>query len=280
MPVEEGLHLLSLSAPGGESGQVEGPVGTPWIQIYLALQGEALLSYHGGAYTMPVKEGSSLLLYNPSQDLPVNMTIQPEAKIAALFITVERLHRLFVQGSEEIAFLKPENAEQKFYGQHSLSPALQVCLSQIFRTELSGPARTLFLRAKTLESLALFFQREEDADLEQCPFLKDEKNVERIRQARQYIMEHASQPPTLAALAREVGLNEYRLKEGFKNIYGKTVFQFLQDYRLEWARQMLDEGQTKVNDAAYLIGYSNPSHFIAAFRKKFGLTPKKYLMNH
>ena len=57
----------------------------------------------------------------------------------------------------------------------------------------------------------------------------------------------------------------------------KTVFQFLNDYRLDVARQMLGKGGAKVNDAAYHIGYTNPSHFIAAFKKKFGITPKKYL---
>jgi AraC-like DNA-binding protein len=41
---------------------------------------------------------------------------------------------------------------------------------------------------------------------------------------------------------------------------------------------LLDTGKYKVNEVAFQIGYTNPSHFIAAFRKKFGITPKKYLM--
>ena len=129
------------------------------------------------------------------------------------------------------------------------------------------------------EIFALYFNREEGKDVEQCPFLNDEENVKRIRQAKSILIERITDPPTLKELSLEIGLNEYRLKEGFKNIYGKTVFQFLNDYRLDTARHILDEGKTKVNDAAYQIGYTNPSHFIAAFRKKFGVTPKKYLMN-
>ena len=67
---------------------------------------------------------------------------------------------------------------------------------------------------------------------------------------------------------------------GFKEIYGDTVFGFLLSHRLDHARVLLDAAKLQVNEVAYQIGYSNPSHFIAAFKKKFGITPKKYLMNN
>ena len=85
-------------------------------------------------------------------------------------------------------------------------------------------------------------------------------------------------PPQLKELAREVGLNEYQLKAGFKNIYGSPVFQFLTDYKMEHARKLLDSGTYKVNEVGFMVGYSNSSHFIAAFKRKFGITPKKYSM--
>jgi AraC family transcriptional activator of pyochelin receptor len=103
--------------------------------------------------------------------------------------------------------------------------------------------------------------------------------VKKIRLAKKIIIEKMADPPTITELAKEIGLNEYRLKEGFKNIYGTTVFKYLNDYRLDVARQLLEQDHVKVNEAAYQIGYTNPSHFIAAFRKKFGVTPKKYLLH-
>ena len=86
-------------------------------------------------------------------------------------------------------------------------------------------------------------------------------------------------PPGLKELSKTAGLNEYQLKVGFKEIYGDTVFGYLLNHRLDHARVLLDSAKYQVNEVAYQIGYSNPSHFIAAFRKKFGITPKKYLMN-
>ena len=85
-------------------------------------------------------------------------------------------------------------------------------------------------------------------------------------------------PPGLKELAKQAGLNEYQLKVGFKEIYGNTVFGYLLDHKLDHARVLLDTAKYQVNEVAYQIGYTNPSHFIASFKKKFGVTPKKYLM--
>ena len=65
---------------------------------------------------------------------------------------------------------------------------------------------------------------------------------------------------------------------GFKQIYGDTVYGFLFDYKMEYARRLLDSGSYNVNEVGLKIGYSTASHFIAAFKKKFGTTPKKYLL--
>ena len=86
-------------------------------------------------------------------------------------------------------------------------------------------------------------------------------------------------PPGLKELAKICGLNEYQLKMGFKEIYGNTVFGFLLDHKLDHSRVLLDSDKYQVNEVAYQIGYTNPSHFIAAFKKKFGITPKKYLLS-
>ena len=63
-----------------------------------------------------------------------------------------------------------------------------------------------------------------------------------------------------------------------KQIYGDSVFSFLFDYKMEYARKMLETGQHNVNEVGLKVGYSTSSHFIAAFKKKYGTTPKKYLM--
>ena len=88
-----------------------------------------------------------------------------------------------------------------------------------------------------------------------------------------------AEPPTLKELSTEIGLSLKKLKEGFKQIYGDTVYSFLFDYKMEHARRLLESNQFNVNEVGIKVGYSTSSHFIAAFKKKFGTTPKKYVMS-
>jgi AraC-like DNA-binding protein len=68
-----------------------------------------------------------------------------------------------------------------------------------------------------------------------------------------------------------------KLKEGFKELYGDTVYAYLLDHKMEEACRMLNTQKYNVNEVGLLLGYSTASHFIAAFKKKYGTTPKKYL---
>ena len=74
-----------------------------------------------------------------------------------------------------------------------------------------------------------------------------------------------------------VGTNEFKLKVGFRSIFGTTVYGYLSDHRMEHARKMLTVDKVRIKEVAVEVGYSNPSHFIAAYKRKFGVTPKQHL---
>jgi AraC-like DNA-binding protein len=107
----------------------------------------------------------------------------------------------------------------------------------------------------------------------------DMDNVKSKIKAKEIIIQNMAEPPGLEELADQVGLSLKKLKMGFKQIYGDTVYGFLLDYKMDYARQLLDSGSYNVNEVGLKIGYSTGSHFIAAFKKKFATTPKKYLMS-
>ncbi|MCD8489485.1 MAG: AraC family transcriptional regulator [Desertifilum sp.] len=76
-------------------------------------------------------------------------------------------------------------------------------------------------------------------------------------------------------MARQVGLNDCTLKRGFRQVFGKTVFGYLHEYRLEYARQLLEERRLNVSEVAQKIGFVNRSYFAAAFRKKVWPHPQR-----
>ena len=125
--------------------------------------------------------------------------------------------------------------------------------------------------------MSLYFNKNENPSTEQCPFLVDEENVQKIRKAKKIIIDRMTDPPTLDQLSVEIGLSLKKLKDGFKQLYGDTVFTYLLDHKMDEASRMLNSQKYNVNEVGLKLGYSTASHFISAFKKKYGTTPKKYL---
>ena len=199
--------------------------------------------------------------------------------MVSVIISIKKFHGLFSQEANYITFLSEDNRDKKYYKDGKISPSMAIALNQLVNYNLNHSIRNIYFKAKAYEVLSLYFNKSEDADIEQCPFLVDESNVIKIRKAKDIVISRLAEPPTLQELANEIGLTLKKLKEGFKQIYGDSVFSFLLDYKMEVARKLLESGTHNVNEVGLKVGYSTSSHFIAAFKKKYGTTPKKYVQS-
>lgn len=249
------------------------------IQFHFGLKGKGKFIFNQGGYAIDLNEEKSMLFYNPQKELPLHLELHPNSWVISIVISIKKFHGLFSNEAEHIPFLSEENKDRKYYKETNISPSMAIVLNQLFHYHLNPSIKNLYYKGKAYELLSLYFNRSEDANVEQCPFLIDEENVLKIRKAKEIVLENMAEPPTLEVLAEQVGLSLKKLKLGFKQIYGDTVYGFLFDYKMEYARQLLDSGSYNVNEVGLKIGYSTASHFIAAFKKKFGITPKKYLLN-
>ena len=250
-----------------------------YIQFHFNLKGNTQFLFNEGRYKLNLEQDRMLLLYNPKKELPLHLTVSPNSDAISILISIQKFHSLFSTEAGHIDFLSMDNKDKKYYNEDKIPPAITVVLHQMLNANFQKNLQPLYLKSKVYEFLTLYFNRNNDADIEQCPFLADEENVLKIRRAKDIIIDRMVEPPSLQELANEVGLNIKKLKEGFKQIYGDSVYSFLIDYKMELARKMLESNQMNVNEVSSKIGYSTPSHFITAFKKKFGTTPKKYLLN-
>nr|WP_298002610.1 AraC family transcriptional regulator [uncultured Flavobacterium sp.] len=249
------------------------------MQFHFLLKGEGTFIFNEGTYRLGIKEENGLTLYNPQRTLPIHLEVQPSTWLISIIISIKKFHSLFSTEAEFIPFLNKENIDRKHYAQHPITPSMSVVLYQIMNFNLHSSVKGLYYKAKVYELLSLLFNKPEDTDDESCPFKTDEEETMRIQQAKDILIRNMIEPPTLQELADEVGINIKKLKQGFKQVYGDTAYGFLFDYKMEYARKLLDSGTYNVNEVGSKIGYSTASHFIAAFKKKFGTTPKKYLMS-
>lgn len=276
--IEDGFYILRINNNTDENQHIIRDVSRDFIQFHFCVKGSAELSFNDGSYKLPMLEEHSMLLYNPQRDLPMDLNVASQSWVISVLIPIKKFHGLFSTEANYITFLTDENKDRKYYTDGIITPSMAVVLNQLMNYSLHPSIQPLYFKGKAYELLSLYFNRPADADIEQCPFLVDEANVTKIKKAKQIIINRMAEPPTLQELADEIQLSLNKLKEGFKQIYGDSVYSFLFDYKMEVARQLLESGSHNVNEVGLKVGYSTASHFISAFKKKYGTTPKKYVM--
>lgn len=148
-------------------------------------------------------------------------------------------------------------------------------INAIVNCKYQESLKKMFLLSKSIELLVLQAEAYNCFQTSPQKYLKTEYDKERIIYAREYLVSHLDMPPSLSELARAAGINEYKLKRGFKETFGNTVFGYLSDTRLELAKTEL-LGKTKsASELAFELGYSSVQHFSNAFKKKFGVSPRE-----
>lgn len=153
--------------------------------------------------------------------------------------------------------------------------AMHRCIRDIMDCHLSGGLKLLFLQAKCVELLILqaeAFERSRPGKTT----LTSAHDKDCITYAREYLLQHITDPPTLQELAAIAGTNTFKLKNGFKELFNNTVFGYLNEMRLDQARTLLQEG-IPIKEVADRTGYSSVQHFSTAFRKKFNIPPGKFI---
>ena len=212
--------------------------------------------------------GARCLEYRPAE--------QPFHRVS-IGIEIEQL-RVFGLAEESssplISSLVKGQSDQRFHQSLSSVAAMSAVLRQILKSPYAGATQRMYLEAKALELLAMqFHQLTEIPDL--APNLRS-ADRERLYKARDILRQQFEQPPSLQALAQQVGINDYKLKRGFRQLFGTTVFGYVQTCRMEQAQRLLQNSELTVATIAHRVGYASRSRFSQAFKRSVGLTPAEY----
>ena len=275
--IDNDILINTFSNLDKESHNILFSTDINFIQFHFCLEGKMTFSFNNGSYKFDLNENNSIILFNPSTNLPIDAVLEKKTKYLSLLITIKKFHGLFSELTDNISFLSQENSGKKYYKENVITPQISTVLNQIMNEKLSENVKNLYLKGKIFELLGMYFNESNDMNIEQCPFLADEKNVVKIKMDKEIIIKRMTNPPSLKELSSEVDISLKNLKEGFKEIYGYTVYGFLLEYKMNIASKMLSTKNYNVNEVADQIGYSTSSHFINAFKNRFGTTPNKYL---
>ncbi len=151
-------------------------------------------------------------------------------------------------------------------------------LKDLLNCGITGIARIFFLESIVLY---LIYQIQKNnlkfqVNCDTCSFINNSTELDKIIRAKEFIVNNLDENLTIPILANLVGTNQCYLKKGFKEVTGKTIFEFVQDNRMEKAKYLLQNPGKSMADIAFSVGYSSESSFRQSFKNYYGISPASF----
>lgn len=152
-----------------------------------------------------------------------------------------------------------------------MTPEMENIVDGIFKNTYEGKAKMMFFRSQITALLSHFFWQL--STLEEGGIKNSER--EKLYEAKEILLSNLDTPPSLTELSKRIGLNTFKLKKDFKELFGVPVFKYLQNERMTKAHELIRSQEATVQEAAWHVGYDSLSSFSNAFAKKFGFRPSE-----
>ncbi|EFD5000206.1 helix-turn-helix transcriptional regulator [Escherichia coli] len=152
-----------------------------------------------------------------------------------------------------------------------IPPNILAVIHQLFACPTHSSLRQLYLSAKVSEITALCLHHSlfYATNTEVIDVLR-QRDIDSLYMAKNILIQEMESPPSLDELAKRLGINTRKLTQGFRQLFGNSIYGWLQEIRLETAFQLLSMNDVNISTVAYQVGYT-PAHFSVAFRKRFGI---------
>ena len=156
-------------------------------------------------------------------------------------------------------------------GSVTMSVLYQI-IRDIFNCPLSGSLGELMLEGSLQQLLATQFamlgaQQQHDSI--------HHRDQELFYAIKDHLRASFQQEHSLLTLSRKFGVNQNKLKTGFRELFGTPVITYLYDLKMDYARTLLLDKGMNVGEVAPIVGYRNANHFSTAFKRKFGINPSR-----
>ncbi len=174
-----------------------------------------------------------------------------------------------------IPFINKTN-NQLFQNNAVVNTEIKTVLTEIYNTNRTGVMKQLYLDVKSKELLLLQFEQYIRLNSNKGLTKISLSDKQKLAEAKEHIEQNYQDPLSLSELALEVGLNDYKLKKGFKEVYNTTVFGYVYQLRMEYAHKLLRNTTIPIKEIAHYCGYEHVQHFTSAFKRMYQTTPAKY----
>lgn len=278
--VRPGLKLILADFTAREPVRIDFETDQVPFEFSFHVSGDAryTVAHKHGERRFAVRSGVNVVCAFPRSHGAMEFPAHKQLRVAALHVEPELFDRyLTEQGNlhapELLEHLRGSGGSH-YYQPSGMTPAMHVVVGQLLNCPYHGLARRIFFESKALELVALQMARFSVSNCRPTPSRADR---ERVRLAREMLLQNLHDPPSLFEIARAVGMAHTSLNKVFKAVHGTTLFEYLRRQRLEQGRLLIQEGEMNITEIAYATGFSSPSHFARAFLAHFGVQPSACL---
>ncbi|WP_316829302.1 AraC family transcriptional regulator [Pedobacter aquatilis] len=156
-----------------------------------------------------------------------------------------------------------------YYDSQAIEPEIRLILNAIVNQTKHKRILRIYMEAKIYELLFLLINKA----INKTQLSLKKHDIDKILMVKRILEENIQSPGSLIELSHTAGINDYKLKIGFKELTGYTVFGYLNKIRMEKAFYYLSAEKKSVSEVSYLVGYKNAQHFTVAFKKVYNILP-------
>ena len=254
---------------------------TPIVEMYFSILGEAAISTYSKDKTYSFTGNQHNLLFCPHRHYLVNTPNEKETAYSFHIIFPEEYYLNLINKSYPvIEGFNSERLKRNFAmlssSNMTITPEMNSILQEIINCRRSGILKSLFVEAKIIKLLMLQLEQYEQQEYRSKKSGLKDHDIDKIKEAKIILEQNIAASTSIIELAHAVGINDFKLKKGFKEIYGTTVYGYLKDLRMLEAKKMLLENNRSISEIAMLCGYKFVQNFTKAFKQEFGITPDKF----
>ena len=247
------------------------------IKSRLALKGDIKMNARS-AQRLSIRDGQFALFRNNKNDI-VLFDIEKEYRFFDTAYSQELIKGLLTTFPSLNNFIaKPVNTKKPPLIHSFASGKMIEIVYDILKCPHDGNLRNLYFENKVNDFLFELLVQSSKTKSKDLSLNEQEDSA--ILLAREIILQNLKLHLTIQEISKQVGLNEYKLKAGFKQKFGLGIFECLLEARMSEAKKLLLETNKPIKDIAGLVGYNYLTNFIAAFRNYFGQTPGQFRGHH
>lgn len=272
------IHMMDMRWNTTDDVEIIDSTYSDSIHINFQLNGAMYSKFQGLSHDLDMRPRKHNLIFTP--EIGHSNRLKGNQSMEMFLISLDKHFFASLIGQDDawseriITNLHHQRPFSAIAGTQMVTPQMLYLIEDIRNCKVQGPMRNLLIQSRVLELLALEIEQFSATPVANGTIRRDE--AEKLHQLRAYVDANFLSELTLAQLSRVCLLNEFKVKKGFRQLFGTTVFNYVRKLRMDYAGRLLRNYDVSIDEVADKLGYEHAQHFSVAFKKYTGLTPSHY----